>query len=183
MAGDPSNAAIWADADVYVGPLDAQDPADIDSPFPAAWALVGLLDGGDGFGETPEWGEDADHFAWGGGLVASTKSKFKLTRKFSVLEDNPTTRKLIWPGSDSTKIVVPKPEPVKLGFELRKFGRKKRRITKNYALVSVDGDITETETDLAKVSLVSTIFPDGNGVLFVPQDTLTFEDEDDEPED
>lgn len=172
MAGNPNNAAIWSDADVYAAnDLDALNPATVTDPFPAAWGLVGLLDGGDGFVTNGEWGEDSDHYAWGGILVASSKSQFKLTRAFSVLEDNPTTRRLIWPGSDETKIVVPRPEPIKLAFELRKGSRVKRWITANYATVAVDGDMTENETDLTKVTLVATVFPTGDGTLFIPQDT------------
>jgi len=59
---------------------------------------VGLLDGDQGFEESRS--EDVkDHFAWGGILVATTRSKFKLEKKFTVLEDNVQTRALIWPGS------------------------------------------------------------------------------------
>ncbi|MFF3671688.1 hypothetical protein [Microtetraspora malaysiensis] len=175
MAGNPEAAAIWADADVYVGPLTAVNPASVTTPFPATWGLVGLLDGDKGFTEKREE-QVSDHYAWGGILVRTSRSRFKLTRTITVLEDNEQTRKLIWPGSTDTEIIVPRPQPVKLGFELREGDKIKRLITRRYAEVSVDGDIVENETDLAAVTLVATIFPDSSGVLFDRQHT-----EEDEP--
>lgn len=172
MAGDPSNAALWTDADVYVGPLSAVNPASANDPFGSDWGLVGLLDGDDGMPESRDEDTD-DKFAWGGILVRTSRAHFKLTKSFSVLEDNPTTRSLIWPGSSETEIVVPVPVPVKVAFEVRDSGtgKIKRLITRLHAIVEVDGDVDQNETDLTKVTLVATIYPDSDKVLFDKQGT------------
>lgn len=166
MGGTPANASVWAEADVYISSnLSATLPANASTPFGVDWTLVGLLDGSDGFEETRDE-EKKDHFAWGGILVATTRKNFKLTKKFSVLEDNAATRSLIWPGSSTTEIVVPQPANIKIAFETRSGGKVKRLIARNSAQVDVDGSIKEGEEDLAKATLVATIFPDGDGVLF-----------------
>lgn len=170
MAGDPTNASLWTDADVYVGPLTAVDPATIDDPFSSDWDLVGLLDGDEGFTESRDEDTD-DKYAWGGILVRTSRAHFKLTKSFTVLEDNATTRALIWPGSTDSQLIVPKPERIKLAFETREGDIVKRLITAQYAEVSVDGDITENETDLTSYSLVATIFPTSGKVLFNRQFT------------
>jgi hypothetical protein len=169
MSGNTENARLWADADVYVTPdLAAVVPADDDTAFSAAWGLVGLLNGEDGFTQSREE-EKNDHYAWGGILVRSSRRNFKLTEKFSALEDNATTRSLIWPGSPAGTIVIPKPVPVKIAFEKRDGGITHRLITKRYAEVDVDGDIAENESDLTKYELLATIFPNAAGELFIEQ--------------
>jgi hypothetical protein len=170
MSGNPDNANIWADADVYVSTnLAATLPASASVAFGGDWDLVGLLDGDAGFEESRT--EDVkDHYAWGGLLVATSRSKFKLTKKFTVLEDNAVTRDLIWPGSTSSTIVVPRPARVMIAFEMRDGGQVKRVISANYAEVQPDGAISLNETDLSKVTLVATIFPDAAGTLFDTQD-------------
>lgn len=179
MAGNPDNASLWAEADVYVTPdLDAEVPESIDDPFPSDWGLVGLLSGEDGFVTSRE--EDkSDHFAWGGILVRTSRRNFKLTRKFSALEDNEVTRDLIWPGSPAGQLIVPRPVPVLVGFETREAGKKHRLITARYAIVDLDGDVTESESDLTKYELLSTIYPTGEGVLFTEQSTDDDNDDDD----
>lgn len=168
MAGDPTNAALWAEADVFVAPVGSTLPTDVDAPFPAAWTPVGLLSGEDGFVTSREQ-DSSDHYAWGGLIVRRGRGPFKLTKTFTVLEDNPTTRSLIWPGSPAGEIVVPRPVPVLLGFETREGAKVHRLITALYAEVDVAGDVTENESDLTSVELAATIFPTGEGVLFVEQ--------------
>lgn len=170
MSGNTSNARLWADADVYVtDDLDAAIPATVTEEFGPEWGLVGLLNGEDGFTETREEESD-DHYAWGGILVRTARRNFKLTKKFSALEDNAVTRGLIWPGSPAGEIVVPKPKQIKIAFETRDgTGPTRRLISANYAEVDVDGDITEGESDLTKYELLATIFPDADGVLFIEQ--------------
>ncbi|MEU1284906.1 hypothetical protein [Kitasatospora sp. NPDC005856] len=173
MSGNTTNAHLWTDADVWVADsLTTPNPADANTPWGAGWTMAGLLDGDDGMPESRD--EDtADYYAWGGILVRSSRKNFKLTKKFSVLEDNPTTRSLIWPGSTASQIVVPRPGPVKLGFEKRDAGTGLwvRRITRNYAIVAPDGDIDENESDLSKTTLAAVIYPDANRVLFDRQDS------------
>lgn len=173
MSGNPDNANIWADADVYVSTnLAATLPASASAPFGVDWSLVGLLDPEAGMSESRS--EDVkDHYAWGGLLVATSRSKFKLTKKFTVLEDNAVTRSLIWPGSGAGEIVVPRPAKILIAFEVRDGGQVKRVISANYAEVTVDGDLATSETDLSKATLMATIFPDSTGKLFTTQDVPT----------
>lgn len=176
MSGDPSNARLWADADVYVSfDLEATNPATIDTPFGVDWDLVGLLDGDDGFTETRD--EDTtDLFAWGGVLVRTSRRNFKLTRSFTALERNETVDRLMWPGSTDSTIVAPngnRVERVKIAFETRDGDAVQRLISYYQAEVIVDGDISENETDLASVTFVVTIFPDDDGNLFVRQQSTS----------
>jgi hypothetical protein len=170
MPVNPDNAALWANADVYISSnLDAALPASASAAFDSDWDLVGLLSGEDGF--TQSRSEDiSDKYAWGGMLVATSRKNFKLTYKFSTLEDNEVTRSLIWPGSTTGVIVVPVPAKIKIAFETRDdAGKVHRLIARNYAQVDVAGDVSENETDLTKVPLVATIFPDADNVLFDEQ--------------
>lgn len=181
MAGNPMNASLWKEADVYVAEdIKTKNPADETEEFGPGWGLVGLLDGEDGFSEERDQDKD-DHFAWGGILVKTGRGNFKLTKSFSALEDNAVTRQLIWPGSTPGKIVVPKPKPIKIAFETREDGKVRRLITALYAEVDLDGDLTENESDLTKYELEATIFPSGDGTLFIeqPDDYITPEDEED----
>lgn len=169
MAGNPQFAAFWPDADVYIAlDLNENDPSDVDTAFGSGWDLVGLLDGEAGFVFAREEEVD-DHFAWGGIIVRTTRRNFKQTVTFTALEDNQTTRELIWPDSQAGELIVPKPKRIKLALETREGERIKRLITKEAAEIAVDGEYTESEGELTRYPLIATIFPDGNGVLFVEQ--------------
>lgn len=171
MAGDPTKANLWTDADVYVSwNLAATLPADAETAFGSDWKLIGLLDGDEGFPETRDEDTD-DKFAWGGILVRTSRNHFKLTKSFTCLEDNEWTRKLIWPGSTATQIKVPKPERVLIAFETREGDKVRRLITSQYAECSLDGDHGENEVDLESATIAATIFPTSEGWLFERQDT------------
>ncbi|MEU1496053.1 Ig-like domain-containing protein [Streptomyces sp. NPDC005732] len=175
MAGDPTKANLWTDADVYVSfNLNAALPADADSPFGVDWELVGLLDGDEGFPEQRDEDTD-DKFAWGGILVRTSRQHFKLTKSFTCLEDNDITRRLVWPGSTETKIKVPRPEQVLVAFETREGEKVRRLITSRYAECSLDGDHGENETDLESATIACVIFPTADGDLFDRQATPTLE--------
>ncbi|MET9158289.1 Ig-like domain-containing protein [Streptomyces parvulus] len=175
MAGDPTKANLWTDADVYVSwNLNAALPASADEPFGPDWHLVGLLDGDEGFPETRDEDTD-DKFAWGGILVRTSRQHFKLTKSFTALEDNDTTRQLVWPGSTETKIKVPRPEKVKVAFETREGEKVRRLATSLYAECSLDGDHGENETDLESATIAAVIFPTSEGDLFDRQATPTLE--------
>ena len=161
MAGDTANAALWTDADVYIAPTGTAIPADATAAFGVGWELVGLLDGEQGFTQSRNE-ETADYYAWGGILVRTSRRNFKLTVTFTALEDNATTRDLIWPGSTATALVVPRPAEVMVAFELREGDKVKRLITANYAEVTVNGDLNESETSLTSYPLIATIFPDAS---------------------
>jgi hypothetical protein len=168
MSGDPTNASLWADADVLIAPVGSPIPADASTPFSVAWSLVGLLDGDKGFVHSRSQ-DVKDHYAWGGILVATTRAKYKQSVKFTVLEDNVTTRSVIWPGSSVGQIVVPKPGDILIALETRKGGKVHRLISANRAQVDVNGDITENETDMTAVELEATVYPDSTGLLFIEQ--------------
>lgn len=174
MAGNPNNAAVWANADVYVGALTATNPPDGD-PFGVDWDAVGLLNGDDGFTEQMA-SESNDFYAWGGILVATTRKNFKLTRQFTAYEDNETVMDLVYPGNTlvfdgeggyAGDLVVPDlGHKFKIGFETRNGDVVKRVISKNYAQIDARGDSKEGESDLASRPLTVAIYPDENGVLF-----------------
>lgn len=174
MAGDTENAALWAEADVWIAlNLAATNPTDVEDPFGGDWDLVGLLDGEAGFVESRS--EDTnDFYAWGGILVRTSRRNFKMTRQFTALETNPTVRQLVYPGSTGTEIIVPQRSPFKIGFETREGTKTRRVISRRYAEVDEVGDITESEADLKKYEITVAIYPDANGVLFdvQPDDDL-----------
>lgn len=164
MSGDVANVSLWATADVYVSfALDTAEPADIDADFPVGWDFVGLLDGDDGFTEGREEDEN-DHFAWGGIYEGTSLAHFKLFRTFACHEDNDETFRLVWPGSTrGGDIVKPVPENVLIAWETNVGDKKERWISANYAQVRPDGDRTWNETDITKLPLRATLFPDTSG--------------------
>jgi hypothetical protein len=181
MSGDPTQANLWTDADVYVSfNLAAALPADASEDWGPDWDLVGLLDGDEGFPEQRDEDTD-DKFAWGGVLVRTSRQHFKLTKSFTALEDNATVRRLVWPGSTETRIKVPRPERVLVGFETREGDKVRRLITSQYAECSLDGDHGENETDLESATIAATIYPTADGYLFERQSTPTLESIDDTP--
>ena len=165
MAKNTQNAHIFDMAEVWIAEsIDTADP-EPNEDFGQGWSEVGLMDGDDGFSTGRE--EDSNkHFGWGDILIRQSRRRFALTRNFSVLEDNATTRRLIWPGSTATQIKRPRPEPIKMAFVKFDGDQQIREITARYAEVEVNGDIAENETDLAKVQLSAEIYPqvtdDGN---------------------
>jgi len=168
MSGNTTNASVWADADVYIAPAGTAIPANVDAAFGAGWDLVGLLDGSAGF-EYSRSEDKADHYAWGGILVATTRKNHKSMYKFTALEDNATVRSLIWPGSTASEIKVPVVANLMVAFETTTGGKTKRMITRNYAQIDLNGSIKDSEDDLTKRTLDVTIFPDTDGVLFDAQ--------------
>lgn len=170
MAGDPTNAMLWPDADVYVAPLATVLPADVDAVFPAGWEFVGLLDGDAGFTESRD--EDtALHYAWGGLLVKKSRRQFQLTRTFTALEDNDVTRDLLWPGSTATELVVPQAVRRLVCFEVREGDKVHRAFSAHEVEIEVDGDITMSEADLTRLPFLCTFFPTAAGVLITEQHT------------
>lgn len=168
MAGDVSNAALWGDADVYIGPQTAVNPLDVTAAFGADWQLAGLLDGDAGIVESRN--EDtSDFYAWGGILVRTSRRNFKLQRKFVCLESNATTLGLVYPGSTGGVIKVPSRNYFKVAFETREGAEVRRVISANYAEVDSVSDITESESALKKYEITVTIFPNAQKELFIVQ--------------
>lgn len=172
MAGNPDAASVWQEADVFVDFTNtAPDPTDTWSDWDAAWDLVGLLSGDDGFQESRDEDTD-DKFAWGGIYIRTTHANHKRTIVFVALEDNATTFQLRNPGSERTndgtlttsKVKVPTYGKFKIGFETRDGDKIKRR----WATASVNevDDITENETDLVTYQITVNLHPDGDRVLY-----------------
>ncbi|MFI7249790.1 hypothetical protein [Micromonospora chalcea] len=171
MSGDPSKASLWADADVYIADdLTTVNPATVAAAYSSEWGLVGLLNGEDGFEEGRD--EDkSDHYAWGGILIRTSRKNFKMTKKFTALEDNEVVRGLVYPGSTATEIVVPRHGPKKVSFEVRDGARTERLFTRRYAEVDSIATIKDSEDALKKFEVTLAIYPDANGVLFDRQST------------
>jgi len=174
MGGDPSNAAVWSGADVYIGGDTATIPV-AGAAFDNTWDLVGLLNGDDGFSEDMSL-DKSDFYAWGGILVATTRRNFKLTRTFTAYEDNKTVFDLWYPGHDVTfdvdgtyegDILVPDLQAkFKIAFETNSGGVIKRVVSKNYAQVDERGTNKEGENDIASRAFTVAIYPDSGGGLF-----------------
>lgn len=169
MSGNNDKAAIWGDADVLIAPVGSLLPATLEDPFNADWRLVGLLDGEDGFGESRNV-DTADHTAWGGRLVRTSRRNFVLSRTFTALEENAVTAGLVYPGSTAEAIKIPERFVFMVAFVTYDGpGRTKRLVTPKYAEVDEVSDITENESDLRKFEITVKIYPDNDGVLFVRQ--------------
>src|SRR5689334_13641230 len=102
MAGDTDNPRVWVNADVYVGDVGSTAPTDIDTAIDADFTALGLLSE-DGMTESRE-DDKTDHYAWGGILVRTTRSKHKRTIKVIALEDNPVVFDLVNPGSEAESV-------------------------------------------------------------------------------
>jgi hypothetical protein len=164
MSGDPTKAGLWADADVYYTTnLAAVTPPDAATPFTADWHLVGLLDGAAGFESEGKFNKVTDHYGWGGIMIATSRSQWVETKKFSILEDNVYTRALVYPGSAAGQIAIPTIPQIKIAFETRNGGKTRRVVSTNYAQVARDGTIKETEDDLTTVGLIATVFAATDG--------------------
>ena len=178
MAGDPTKASIWANADVYFAVTGTAAPTDTFTAPAVAWKAIGLLDGDEGFTESRD--EDtSDHYAWGGILVAQTRSKHKRTLKFVALEDNDNVFSLVNPGSTRAAadvngvvkdtVMVPVRSEFAFLFETRDGDKVKRRSVKRGEITEV-GEIKDGEADLTVYELTLTIYPEADGELY---ETLT----------
>lgn len=172
MAGDPTKAALWQNADVYIGVAGLEGPDDVSTGWAVGWAAAGLLDGDEGFTESRE-DESNEFYAWGGILVKKTKSKHKRTIKFIALEDNAVVYKLVNPGSEratvsgvTTSVVkVPSNTDFSIGFETRDGDKVKRRSVLR-ATVEEIGEIKESEGALTAYEITVVIYPEADGTLY-----------------
>lgn len=175
MAGNPANAALWANADVFVGPVGATLPTDLTTPWDQVdpeWGLVGLLNGENGFVETREE-EVNQHFAWGGLLVRISRAQHQRNITFTALEDNDVVFDLINPGSErdttgglTTSIVrVPTPDTFAIGFETRDGVNVRRRVVKT-AQIQEMGDVVDSESELRMYEVTVALLPQADGELY-----------------
>jgi hypothetical protein len=179
MAGDPNNAAVWANADVYIGAADANIPEGGD-PFDDTWDYVGLLNGSDGFTSASSF-DNNDFTAWGYGVIATARKNYKETWQFTALEDNETMLDLLYPGHDVVfdgvggyegDVYVPDLDnKFKIGLEVRSGTLVRRKVSYNYAQIETRGDEKQGEDDLASRQVTVQIYPgavnvDGKAPLF-----------------
>jgi hypothetical protein len=171
MSGDIANPRIWEGADAYVAPLGTTPPDDVATAWAAPWEALGLLSE-DGATETRAQ-DTADHFAWGGLLVRTTKSKFKRTMKITCLEDNLVVFGLANPGSTTDTatglttrtVMTPTRDPRAFGLETRDGDITRRRLIPNGEVTEV-GEVKFADSDMTAFELTITIYPDSDGVLY-----------------
>ena len=172
MAGSTANPRIWVNADVFAAPVGTTAPTDIATAWAAAWKALGLLSE-DGMTESRE-DDTEDHYAWGGILVRTTRSKHKRTLVVTALEDNPTVWALVNPGSAvpttttgvTTRIVkVPQPNPQAFGFELKDGTITSRLVVPRGEIIEI-GDRTISDAEMAMYELTINVYPDATGVLY-----------------
>lgn len=172
MAGSTDNPRIWVNADVYVAPVGTAAPTDTTTALNAAFEAVGLL-GEDGMTESREQ-EETDHYAHGGILVRTTRSKHKRTFTIICLEDNTVVYDLVNPGSTATDdgttttrtVKVPNsPNPKAWVLHLVDGDHVKRRHIPNAEVTAV-GDHTLADNEIAAYELTVTVYPTAAGVLY-----------------
>lgn len=172
MEGNAQNAAVWSNGYVLVAPADADIP-ESGADFGSEWETVGYLNGEEGFTETIDV-ETNDHYAWGGVLLATTKSNFKLTKSFTALENNKVVMDLVYPGNTVTfdgdggfegTINVPQlQDEFRVAFVNRtgteRSGRtEKRFVSAGHAMVDERGEAQDSETELASRELTVAFYP------------------------
>ena len=172
MAGDISNPRIWEGADAYVAPYGASQPADVITAWPVGWQPLGLLSE-DGASEARDQ-DVTDHYAWGGTLVRTTKSKHKRSIKITCLEDNPVVFDIVNPGSaastDETGLTTrtvktPTADPRAFGLELRDGDITRRRIIPKGEVITV-GEVKFADAEMTGYELTINIYP-VNDVLYI----------------
>lgn len=180
MAGDVDNPRIWIGADVYTAPVGTTLPTDTSASLNAAFRALGLLSE-DGMTEGRD--EDVtDHWAWGGILVRTTRSKHKRTFVVTALEDNDVVFDLANPGSNTATtggvttrtVYVPDPNPQAFVIHLTD-GSTVKRLAVPRGEVSVVGEKTYSDAEMTMTELTITVYPDENGLLFyeISNDTQT----------
>ncbi|MFF9690226.1 hypothetical protein [Streptomyces sp. NPDC014623] len=172
MAGDTDNPRLWEGADFYAAPVGTTAPTDVVAALDEGWLAVGLLSE-DGASESRDQ-DSTDHYAWGGKLVRTTKSKHKRTIKVTCLEDNLVVFGLVNPGSTATTtdgvttriVKVPKTDPRAFLLELRDGEITKRRILPK-GEVSEVGEIPMSDSALTAYELTITIYPAADDTLYI----------------
>lgn len=178
MAGDTDNVRIWVGADVYVAPVGTTAPTDTTTALAAAFTALGLLSD-DGMTETREE-EVTDHYAYGGTLVRTTRSKHKRTITVTALEDNDIVFDLVNPGSTATTSAGPTPpagtttrtvkvpsapNPKAFVLELSDGTITKRRHIARGEVIDV-GDVSISDNEMAMYELTINIYPASDGTLY-----------------
>jgi hypothetical protein len=172
MAGDTDNPRLWEGADFYAAPVGTTAPTDVETALATAWEAVGLLSE-DGASESRDQDKN-DHYAWGGKLVRTTRSKHKRTIKVTCLEDNLVVFGLVNPGSTASTtggvttrtIKIPKSDPRAFLLELRDGDITKRRVIPKGEVDEI-GEVTLSDSELQAYELTITIYPSADDVLYL----------------
>lgn len=172
MSGDIENPRIWVNAAVRVAPPETEGPDDLTTPWPIEFESLGLTSE-DGITEGREQ-EVTDHYAHGGILVRTTKSKHKRTFEVMALEDNAVVFGLANPGSEAetdagvttrTVKIPNQPDPRTFGMELVDGEVTCRRVIPRGEVTEV-GETVLVDNAIAMVPLTITVYPDADGVLY-----------------
>jgi hypothetical protein len=172
VAGNTDNPRIWVNADAYVADVGTTRPTNVVDAWPAGWEALGLLSE-DGMTESRDQ-EQTDHYAHGGILVRTTKSKHKRTMVVTALEDNPVVFGLVNPGSVpdtigdvTTRTIVVPSQPDKRAFGLHLIDGDviKRRVIPTGEVTEV-GEVTIADDELVLFELTITVYPDATGILY-----------------
>lgn len=173
MSGSTSNAQSWDGADVFAGPTGTAGPTDLTTALNVAFEAVGLLDGDEGFTEGRD--EDrADHYAWGGILVKTTRAHHKRTLRFVALEDNATMFGIVNPGSttttttgtDTRTVKSPVSDPRAWVFQLSDGGTVQKRRHVPSGEVTEVADIVDSEGNLTAYDITISVYPASDGTLW-----------------
>lgn len=172
MAGNTANTHAYQDApDLYSAATGTTFPATL----AAAWTgftAVGLL-GEDGLTEARDQ-DSSDHYAWGGILLRTIRSKHKRTFQVVLLEDNATVFGLINPGSttatatgvDTRTVKVPVGNIKAFGFDLKDGGAAVKRILIPTGEITDVGDVVYSDGDVTGWEATITVYPAADGTLY-----------------
>jgi hypothetical protein len=171
LTRNPDMVQIYADASIFVGKtLNPTIPATIDAEFDDTWDNAGILNGDDGVKNAREW-DVTEHFGWGIGLYRKGYKNYKESRVFTCLESNRTTRRIAYPGSSATNIVVPRPGKFVLAFEfINDMGLPERLFTAKPASCWIP-NLDRNESDPTGHEVTADIFATGSGLLYTRQYT------------
>ena len=169
--GTTTNPRIWVDSTVAVGPVGTTAPTNIATGLDSDFVDLGFLTE-DGLTESREQ-DSKDHYATGGVLIRTTRSKHKRTFKFTCLEDTAVTFGLVNPGSDQstttgvTTRTVRTPEPNPQAFVLQQAdGEYGRRIHVARGEVVEVGEIKAGDEDMVMLELTVNVYPASDGTLY-----------------
>jgi hypothetical protein len=173
MAGDPTNAPVWAEADVLLGDEGATIPTHPAAYDTGEWDFVGLLDDNNPFDAGAETIDKTDHSAFGYGVYATTYKNQKEVVTFTALETTLITLGLLYDVTDVTtgggviSGTLKRRDPTRrfaIAFETRSGTKMERRTAKNYAYID---DISRNMADGKKTyTVTSVIVPTSDNELF-----------------
>lgn len=171
MSGDSSNVTLWPDADVLIGSVASDSPADGEAfalTGSDPWAFAGILDGDAGFTEDQS-SDSTDFSGWGVGVVATGRRNLVITRTFTALEDNAETLALrystdgvTFTGANYTGTLAGRDlqKRFRLAFQTQLGDQLKRNISKNYVQIDSLGTVTEGENAIFSLPVTVKIYPE-----------------------